>query len=229
MAKLPLRLQTYRAIRDGILSNRYHPGVPLSEQQLADELQVSRTPVREAVKQLEHEGLVSVVPLRGIFPRKVTVRDVVEIFQIREALECFAIRISDFTVGDERLRALDQLFERFESSVAVSPEDKDCLFEADTALHRMIVEAAGNGRMIKTLEPLRTQILRVRSLSWAEPSRVIDASREHRCIVQALLQNDRVGAEAALSDHLRLGRNHLLRYMVFADPRSEENAIFQED
>jgi DNA-binding FadR family transcriptional regulator len=67
-----LRLQTYQAIRDGILSARYHPGVLRSEQQLAAELQVNRTPVREAIKQLEHQGLVSVVPTRGIFVHETT-------------------------------------------------------------------------------------------------------------------------------------------------------------
>ncbi|HKC73229.1 MAG TPA: GntR family transcriptional regulator, partial [Chloroflexota bacterium] len=81
--RAPLRLQTYQGIRDGILSARNHPGVLLSEQQLAADVPVSRTPVREAIKQLEHEGLVSVVPTRGIFVRETTARDVVEIFPMR--------------------------------------------------------------------------------------------------------------------------------------------------
>jgi DNA-binding GntR family transcriptional regulator len=212
-----LRLQTYQAIREGILSERYRTGVPLSEQRLATELQVSRTPVREAIKQLEHEGLVSVVPVRGIFVREVTARDVVEIFQIREALECFALRVSGSNIPNEKLRALDGLFEQYESAREISPADKDRLFEADTMLHSMMVEATGNERMIQVLEAMRTQILRVRSLSWSTPARVVKASCEHRRIIQALLRGDGAEAETALHDHLRCGRDHLLRILIFSE------------
>jgi DNA-binding GntR family transcriptional regulator len=223
--KLLLRLQTYRAIRDGILSDRYRPAVPLSEQQLACELQVSRTPVREAIKQLEHEGLVSVVPLRGVFVREVTARDVAEIFQIREALECFALRVSGSNIPLQELRALDELFAQYEARREICPSDKERLFDADTALHSMIVEAAGNARMVQVLEPLRTQILRVRSLSWSAPTRVVKASCEHRRIIQALLKGDRIEGEAALRDHLRYGRDHLLQILIFADLHSDGNSM----
>jgi DNA-binding GntR family transcriptional regulator len=203
-----LRLQTYQAIRDGILSARYHPGVLLSEQQVAAGLQVSRTPVREAIKQLEHEGLGSLVPTRGIFVRETTARDVVEIFQMREALACFALRVASRTIPAETLRQLDALFARYQAADAI-------LFAGDTALHAMIVAAAGNERMLKTLEPMRAQILRVLSLSWSTPGRVARACCKHRRIIQSLLQGDRDGAEAALRDHLRNGRNHLLRLLLY--------------
>ena len=230
--RAPLRLQTYQGIRDGILSARNHPGVLLSEQQLAADRQVSRTPVREAIKQLEHEGLVSVVPTRGIFVRETTARDVVEIFPMREALECFALRVASRNIPAEKLRELDALFARYQAADAIRPEVKVRLFAGDTALHAMIVAAAGNERMIKTLEPIRAQILRVRSLSWSTPGRVARACCEHRRIIQSLVQGDRDGAEAALRDHLRSGRDHLLRILLFTDPHSDGNAKsgrFQEE
>jgi DNA-binding GntR family transcriptional regulator len=226
-----LRLQTYQAIREGILSERYRTDVPLSEQRLATELRVSRTPVREAIKQLEHEGLVSVVPLRGIFVREVTARDVVEIFQIREALECFALRVSSSDIPREKLRALDELFERYESAQEISPSEKDRLFEADTLLHSLIVAATGNERMIQVLEPVRTQMLRVRSLSWSTPARVVKACCEHRRVIQALLQEDGADAEEALRDHLRCGRDHLLRILIFSNlhsRRDSESGVLEE-
>jgi DNA-binding GntR family transcriptional regulator len=220
-----LRHQTYQAIRDAILDGRYCAEVPLSEQQLAGELKVSRTPVREAIKQLELEGLVSVVPLRGIFVREVAARDVVEIFQIREALECYALRHFSARLSKQKLQGLTQLFEHYVSVQQIHPEDRDRLSAGDTALHSMFVEATGNDRMIQVFEPIRTQILRVRSLSWSIPTRVVKASCEHSRVIQALLRGDAVEAEAALRDHLRCGRDHLLRILVFADVHGNEDGM----
>ena len=128
-----LRLQTYQAIRDGILCARYHPDVLLSAQ-----------------------------------------------LQMREMLECFALRVASRTIPAEKLRELDALFARYQAADAIRPEEKERLFAGDTALHAMIVAAAGNERMIKTLEPMQAQILRVRSLSWSTPGRVARACCEHR-------------------------------------------------
>jgi DNA-binding FadR family transcriptional regulator len=92
---------------------------------------------------------------------------------VREALACFALRVASRTIPAEKLRQLGALFARYQAADAI-------LFAGDTALHAMIVAAAGNERMIKTLEPMRAQILRVRSLSWSTPGRVARACCEHR-------------------------------------------------
>ena len=99
---------------------------------------------------------------------------------MREMLECFALRVASRTIPAEKLRELDALFARYQAADAIRPEEKERLFAGDTALHAMIVAAAGNERMIKTLEPMRAQILRVRSLSWSTPGRVARACCEHR-------------------------------------------------
>ena len=98
---------------------------------------------------------------------------------MREMLECFALRVASRTIPAEKRRQRDALFARYQAADAI-------LFASVTALHAMIVAAAGNERMIKTLEPMRAQILRVLSLSWSTPGRVARACCQHRRIIQSL-------------------------------------------
>jgi GntR family transcriptional regulator, rspAB operon transcriptional repressor len=203
-----IRLAAYTEIRDRILRSEYRPGAALSEAQIAGSLLVSRTPVREALKQLEQEGLVRSVPQRGVFVTELTVSDIDEIFQIREQLESLAARIAAVRMSDDEIASLgDEL--RAAEAVADAGRLEDA-FRADVSLHKQIIAVTRNRRLGQILSTLDNQVHRIRYLSPTTPGRLRATLAEHLEIVEALKARDPDVAGRVMIQHLRNARDNAI-------------------
>ena len=202
----------YSEIRERILAGKLVPHEPLSEYQLADELKVSRTPVREALKRLEHEGLVRFVPNRGAFVADVSIRDIVEIYELREQLESFAagVAASEMPLADiEVLRRKLENAERLAAKGSVKEA-----FDSDIHLHKQLIQCTKNSRMTALLATLDDQVHRIRIISPSSLGRLEAMVREHREVLEYIGRRDCAGAQEAMRRHLRAARENAIRLMT---------------
>lgn len=194
--------QAYTQLREQILSGQLSPGSPLSEYQLAKALSVSRTPVREALGRLQAVGLVRSVPQRGMFVNELGPQDVVEILEIREQLECLALRrLVENGVPEDMLKRWEE-----QTDAAVEAIAADQLPEAlalGCQLHDELILAAGNSRMTEILGQLGEQIWLLGLVGIRAPGRPVQAAHEHQDLLKLLRSGDADAVEAAMRQHLR--------------------------
>jgi len=198
----------YRVLRDRILKREMHPGEKLSDLRLSAELGVSRTPIREALHQLVQDGVVVAEPNRGFFVATFTRADLEEIFDLRCALESFALRkvaAHDFT--PEYTRALKEL-DRISTLIAEADTDEkrlaaaNAFLEVDQGFHSWMVEQAGNQRLSSIVTGLWAQIAVFQKAGTEIPGWMEIATDQHRRIVELLLDDEVDAAVAALEDHI---------------------------
>ena len=198
--------EVYQKIRQCILKGEFPPAMALSEYQLAAQFQLSRTPVREALTRLEHEGMVRTVTGHGTFVAEITPHDIMEIYQVREQLESFAARVAAERMDADDLCKLEQIIARMDQA--------ESFFETDIDLHKTIIRATQNSRMFAILATLDDQIQRIRSL-WPRNPRWLDGTlAEHSLIVKRIIEHDPAGAEDAMRQHLRSSCQHAIHFLM---------------
>jgi DNA-binding GntR family transcriptional regulator len=198
-----------RHLREAILSLKYAPGEALSESQIAADLSVSRTPVREALRKLEQEGLVRIIPARGVFVSEISFKDVIEIFQVREALEVFAAALAaKRAANDEAFRKLEREFA--EAHDLLDERRIDEYYNLTTRLDEEIARTCGNGRIQQSLISLWAQARRLRRMATSSSTRLHESVGEHLEILSAILAHDPVAAEAAVRSHARKSLENLV-------------------
>lgn len=212
-----LRRAVLERISEAITSGRYPPTTPLSEAALAEEFEVSRTPVREALKQLQAEGLVRVVPRVGTFVAEPSRRDIIELFQVKEVLEGLAARQLALR---GRVPELDELVRNVElSEQAVAAGDPDAYADLVHEFHRLIVASSDNTKLIAHNETLMNQLAydRLVRTTLSRPERPAHSVAEHRAILERILDKDAYGAEDAMRDHVRSSYRVLLQGLADRD------------
>jgi DNA-binding GntR family transcriptional regulator len=215
------REQAYAALRRAIVGAELEPGRRLSENQLAELIGVSRTPVRDALARLRDERLVAIVPQLGTFVTYIDEEAVADAHFVREALEVGAVRIAARDVASERLEALNANLALQERAVA---EDDAAKFAVlDDELHRLLCDLSGREVAWRLSERTRGQLDRVRLLSLPEAGYRGQMLVEHRAVVDAVAAHDAEGAEARLRHHLRMVLSQL---PAIRDAHPE---YFQED
>ena len=208
----PLGEYAYEAIRAGILSRRWLPGDPLSEQQLAEELGISRTPVRQALQHLEREGFVMVLPSRGTFVAELSLEDVRDVYELREVLEGQVARWAAERRADEDLAYLESVVaDAFDAlrRLGKFPRDLlshgklDRLHDLGDEFHSLLAQMAGNRRAIEALHQLDAQALRARLVhgTLRDPHEVW---ADHNLIMECVRERDGARAEAVMRRHLRI-------------------------
>ena len=190
--------QAYEYLKHAIIVDEIPPGSPLVELELSESLQMSRTPIREAMRQLETEGLVTTYPARGSFVTVLTPDDMQEIYELRLALELWALERSIARITDEELDALQAAFEEGYRTGAW-----ETLHNADRGLHDLITEKAWSRRLLMLLSLLNTQAERIRYQSAQSLGRDDLSYREHLHIIQCIRERDLEKSRAALRTHLR--------------------------
>jgi DNA-binding GntR family transcriptional regulator len=210
-----LNQQAYDEIRRQILNGELAPSTPLSEHQLAASLELSRTPVREAIKRLEKERLVYSVPNRGTFVAELAARDISEIYQVRERLESLAARIAAEQMSPDDIRTLEEEVAHANTLVA-ERRDREIL-ESDIRFHKYILAATQNGRLIAVLATMDDQMYRVRVLFPRSPEWLDATLRDHAEIVERIKAHDGPGAEQAMERHLRSSRDYAMRLVLPVD------------
>ncbi|APX73323.1 hypothetical protein BTM29_03715 [Companilactobacillus allii] len=186
------------------------PGAVIKEIELSEELQMSRTPIREAIRELQVQGLVESFPAKGTVVTKLTEEDVKEIFELRIALESIALEKSIDRILDKELDDVEAIFNE-----AVKGFNWEKLHEADRKLHGLIVNKSGSKRLIQFLDILSIQIERLRRLSTQDPKRKDDSYKEHMEIIHQLRNHDLDGCKAALALHLNAVCTSALQFVDY--------------
>jgi len=201
----PLRELVLDAIREAIINGTLQPRERLMEIQLAEELGVSRTPVREALRNLELEGFVVMVPRKGAYVADLSIKDIVDVFEIRAALEGLAAGLAAERITEEELEEMERLL--VEKGEAIKDQDFNRLIEVDTKFHESIYKASRNERLSNIISNLREQIQRFRSMSLMYPGRMRQSLDEHRAIVEAIESRDTQLSRQLAQEHIENAEN----------------------
>ena len=199
----PLYEDVAERLREQIFAHELAPGSWLDEQALALQFGISRTPMREAIKVLASEGLVTMKMRRGAYVTEVDRRDLEQIFTILSLLEGQAAKETASKASESQLTLLDNIHQRLEKTAA--DRDIEQFFEANSRFHELILEIAGNKWMNGVIVDLRKVLKLQRRNSLANGGRLHQSLLEHREILQAILKRDSVAAELAMRTHLANG------------------------
>lgn len=206
---LTLRERVHEHLKQEILANRYRPGAELLEVPLSEELGVSRGPIREALRSLESEGLVTITPRRGAVVVSLTKRDFLEAYQVREALEALGVRLAVPRLTAAALAGLDERLDDMARCAANG--DVDAFFDANAAFHEAFVEASENRKLIEVYRRLMAQMGPYRRPSARLRGKVERSIAEHRQILIAARRRDVEAAVALLMKHVEVPQRTLER------------------
>jgi DNA-binding GntR family transcriptional regulator len=211
-----LRSRIFFKVRDDIISGRYQNGDVLVESKLAEEFGVSRTPVREAIRQLELEGLVRTVSNRGIVVEGISSRDVQDIYTIRGLIESLAARWAAERITPEELRQLKETVELQE--FYASKNDVDQVTRLDTRFHELILNACKSKPLRHALGGFVAYAQRARVVSLNVPGRISRTLAEHRAIFEAIANKDPDNAEQAVNLHVMKAEKNLMTQLHKRSP-----------
>jgi len=200
-----------RAIRQYVLSGSIEPGTQLVESQLAEQLGVSRAPVREALQRLESEGLVEYVPGKGVTVPDITEEDLREIYKVRSALEAVAMGLAVERVDADDLTALSSMLEAMQQAAAEG--DAERVSAIDLELHEKIWEISGNRRLQRLLTSMADQIQMFLALNTSIYEDLLDNCLEHETLLAALSSGSVKDAEQLMVDHIDDAGERTISYL----------------
>ena len=190
---LPLRDVVFNTLRQAILRGELKPGERLMEIQLANKLGVSRTPIREAIRKLELEGLVLMIPRRGAEVAEITEQNLRDVLEVREALEELSVKLACEHATQAQIEEMKQAAQVFKESL--SGDDVTRIAEADVAFHDAINMATDNQKLIQILNNLREQMFRYR-VEYLKNNEVYEQLlEEHEFLIQAVIKHDKAQAK----------------------------------
>ena len=208
---LPLRDVVFNTLRQGILTGELKPGERLMEIHLANKLGVSRTPIREAIRKLELEGLVTMIPRRGAEVAQITEKSLRDVLEVRRALDALSVELACDRIDDEELAALGKACESFEK--AVSTGDPKKIAQADVEFHNIIVKAAGNTRLVQLINNLSEQMYRYRFEYIKDVSTHEQLIAEHRILFDCIRNKDKATAANKAKLHIDNQENAIMRQL----------------
>ena len=197
---LPLRDVVFNTLRQAILTGELKPGERLMEIHLANKLGVSRTPIREAIRKLELEGLVTMIPRRGAEVAQITEKSMNDVLEVRRATDVLCVELACERISEEELWALKAACDNFEQMVKT--QDVKKIARADVELHDIILRATGNSRLIQLVNNLSEQMYRYRYeyiKDFSQHERLVE---EHRIIYESLVNKDKATASEAAKIHI---------------------------
>ncbi|MCU6747115.1 MULTISPECIES: GntR family transcriptional regulator [Lachnospiraceae] len=197
---LPLRDVVFNTLRQAILRGELKPGERLMEIQLANKLGVSRTPIREAIRKLELEGLVLMIPRKGAEVAEITEKNLRDVLEVRCALEELAVQLACDRIDKQGIHKLQQAAKNFAS--VLDSEDITKIAEADVAFHDIIYMATENQRLIQLLNNLREQMYRYRIEYLKKKEYYPRLLAEHQDIIQAIANREHERATKITSQHI---------------------------
>ena len=196
----PLREIVYEELKMQILTGKIAPGTRMMEVELAESLGVSRTPVREAIRKLEKEGLVIIEPRKGAHAAQISVKDMVEILEVRQDMEGLAACLASYRMKPQQLKKLEEISEKYEKAIAEG--NLSDMIEYDSAFHNLIVESCDNNILLMLINQLQELMLRFRYLYYDNFDRSGKMPEEHRVILDAIREGRANEARAAADTHI---------------------------
>ena len=206
---LPLRDVVFNTLRQGILTGILKPGERLMEIHLADRLGVSRTPIREAIRMLELEGLVTMIPRKGAEVARISRDDIRDVLEVRLALDSLATKLACKRITDEQKEELKVAAEEFEQ--ATKTGDVTLIAKADVRFHDVILAASHNKRLIQMVNNLAERIYRYRLEYIKDAGNHARLIEEHARIMDCVIKGDENGASIATEIHIANQETSMLK------------------
>lgn len=204
-----LRDRVFSQLQNDILNGMYEPGESLIESKLSEELGVSRTPIREAIRQLELEGLVKTIPNKGATVSGITNQDIEDIYTIRMLIEGLAARWAAEKITPKELKELQEAVDLEE--FYTNKNETDQLLKFDTRFHDIIYKACKSKPLMHTLSTFHHYVQKARSISMSSPERAAQVLKEHKAILQAIIDGDGEKAEKLSTEHVRNASINLIK------------------
>ncbi len=198
--KYSLRGKVYDRIRENILNGVYKEHEELKEATLGEQMGVSRTPVREALRQLELEGLVEIIPNKGARVTGITPKDIEDIYQIRYLLEGLCARWATEHITEEQLEKMEEIL--YLTEFHAKKENHAQVYDLDSQFHELMYEASGSKLLNNILSDFHMYVTRIRKISLSSSSRSKNSTEEHRAILDAIKAHDGDLAEKCAHDHV---------------------------
>lgn len=205
------REAAFEKIKEAIIKGHFKPGEKLVEQTLAQEMGVSRTPVREAIRRLEAEGFVVSIPRKGVVVSRADKEEIVQLYSIRAELEGLAARWAIENADEDDIRKLDEAISRMEETAASG--DLDGVVQSNALFHDAIAQASKSRILCTLLKTLQDNIQRFRFQSLHLPGRPEAALAEHKEIVAAIKEKKTEEADCLLKEHLQNARAAVFAHM----------------
>ena len=221
---LPLRDSVYNKLRQAILTGEYPPGERLMEVHLGDKLGVSRTPIREAIRMLELEGLVTMIPRKGAMVAQITEKNMSDVLEVRKALDALCVQLACERITAEGIRDLKDARDAFEKAVATN--DNRIIAQADIDFHNVIIGATGNDRLTSLEDSLSLPMYRYRYEYIKGSSGHENLIKEHRNIVKAIEKRDAEAASEAAAEHIDNQRRSIIRQIRMDREEETMNALY---
>lgn len=212
-----LREKIAESLREAIIKGTLKSGERLAESEVAERFGISRTPVREAFRQLESEGFLMVAPRRGATVSAITEKDVLEFYAIKGVLEGYAARVATPRLSESDIRKMQELNDELEEHVALG--DTKASFRVHNEFHEVFLRASGNDKLCKLLDGLLQQFQRFR-LSLSVTGKLHQSIEQHRAIVKAFGDRDAALAERLVRENAVYGGETLIREVLDAQKSS---------
>lgn len=208
---ITIKQQVYEILRDDICSGVYAPGQQIQELELSKRLSISRSPIREALRQLVSDGLVVEYPNRGVFVRDYTPKDIEDIYDLRILLESYAIMHSGQQITPETVKELTTCMEYLRAYH--QQDDLESYTKQDTLLHQMLISLSGNELVVSTYERVYSMVQQFRIYSLKSRKRFDDSLEEHTEIIRNVLSGNVKEADRINRRHLMLARDAIIVYL----------------
>lgn len=204
----PIRDIVYENLRKAILEGKLKPNERIVEKEYAEKLNISRTPIREALRKLEIEGLVQYIPRKGVIVNTIDKEEIIETYEIRKALEGLAIRYVVQRITDEEITTLKELMDLMEESNKA--EDFEKVLEACKGFNDVILKASRMPKIAGLINTMAEQLERYKRVTMSQSIRRSSAIQEHREIFQAIANRDSTAAERLVIEHLEASQKAFL-------------------
>ncbi|HWQ29951.1 MAG TPA: GntR family transcriptional regulator [Negativicutes bacterium] len=205
----PLREVVFESVRAAIISGVLKPGERLMEVQLAEKLGVSRTPIREAIRKLELEGLVIMMPRKGAYVADLSIKDITDVLEIRATLEGLASSLAALRITDDEIEQLELNALQFHK--AIEADDFDGIVQADIDFHDNIFKATRNDKLMQINNNLREQVQRFRIMYISKSNKSKELAREHFEIADAISKRNIDLAEKLAKKHIDNAEKYILK------------------
>lgn len=207
----PLRDIVFETLREAIMNGNLKPGERLMEVQLAQKLGVSRTPVREAIRKLELEGIITMIPRKGAYVAEVSLKDISEVLEVRAALEGLAAGLAAEKMLDSEIELLKEKASEFEE--AAQEMKREDLIQLDVQIHEIIFKSTNNHALMNLVDGLREQVQRFRITYLSSMQNAEEIIIEHRELINALIERNPEKAKIAAESHIKQIRNFILTHL----------------
>ena len=212
---LPLRDVVFNTLREAILTGELEPGERLMEIKLAEKLGVSRTPIREAIRMLQIEGLVNITPRKGTVVAEISKDDLKNVLEVRKVLDKLAVELACMKITEEEILGLKENLKEF--STAIKKKNPSEIAKIDVAFHDIIYKSTRNTRLIQIMFNIREQMYIYRLVYIKDQDTRETVVRDHEKLIEAIVNKDVENAKNIIVGHIHHQEITIMKNMGFQD------------